>query len=205
MRAFEKILPTLVLAATLAGGCSSSGGSAGGGAAAPGQSGERRQTSGSAVFDLASMLTGTFEGSTPGNELRATIVATGLQSSVSAFNLAATITGKYQGTSVRQQGVIHLEGQGRGVYVAYVPHFDPAAGTIGLQALRFTREELESACSFTVKPEGDGYVGETVGSTTCARALRGAVGKWSVQVEPGSIRLRNVATGETLRFRRVSE
>ena len=30
--------------------------------------------------------------------------------------------------------------------------------------------------------------------------MRGAIGKWSVELEPGSIRVRSVETGETLRF-----
>jgi len=30
--------------------------------------------------------------------------------------------------------------------------------------------------------------------------MRGAIGKWSVELEPGGIRLRSVKTGETLRF-----
>jgi hypothetical protein len=36
-------------------------------------------------------------------------------------------------------------------------------------------------------------------------ALRGAVGKWTVEIEPGSIRVREVKSGETLRFKRVSK
>jgi hypothetical protein len=35
--------------------------------------------------------------------------------------------------------------------------------------------------------------------------MRGAVGKWTIEVEPGSIRIRNVKSGETLRFKRVSK
>jgi hypothetical protein len=53
-------------------------------------------------------------------------------------------------------------------------------------------------------PKGDGFYGETVGST-CARAIRGALGKWTFEVEPGSMRIRNTASGETLRFKRVEK
>jgi len=31
------------------------------------------------------------------------------------------------------------------------------------------------------------------------------IGKWTVELEPGSIRLRDVKSGETLRFNRVSK
>ena len=46
--------------------------------------------------------------------------------------------------------------------------------------------------------------GETMGSTTCAQAIHGAMGKWTIEIEPGSIRLRNAQSGETLRFQRAS-
>jgi hypothetical protein len=35
--------------------------------------------------------------------------------------------------------------------------------------------------------------------------MRGAVGKWSLEVEPGNLRVRNVDSGETLRFQRVGK
>ena len=34
--------------------------------------------------------------------------------------------------------------------------------------------------------------------------MRGAIGKWRVELEPGSIRLRNVESGETLRFKKTA-
>jgi hypothetical protein len=34
-------------------------------------------------------------------------------------------------------------------------------------------------------------------------AMRGAIGKWSVELEPGGIRVRNTDSGETLRFRKT--
>jgi hypothetical protein len=53
-------------------------------------------------------------------------------------------------------------------------------------------------------PRGDGYEGETMGSTSCTRAIHGVTGKWTLEVEPGAIRLRNVESGETLRFQRAA-
>ena len=67
---------------------------------------------------------------------------------------------------------------------------------------RFTDEEANAACGFHLAPQGDGFSGETSGAS-CAFALRGAGGKWTVELEPGSIRLRNAESGETLRFRRA--
>ncbi len=35
--------------------------------------------------------------------------------------------------------------------------------------------------------------------------MRGAIGKWSVELEPGNLRFRNVESGETLRFTQVAK
>jgi hypothetical protein len=35
--------------------------------------------------------------------------------------------------------------------------------------------------------------------------MRGAVGKWSLELEPASVRVRNVDSGETLRFQRIGK
>jgi len=155
------------------------------------------------VFDLSSMLSGTFEGSTPGNSLRLTIRSVATDPS-HLFDLYLQVSGSYQGRNVRQQGLIRLESQGRSVYFGYVPHFDPAASALSADVARFTEQEASAACGFTLKPRGDGFAGETVGSS-CSRAMRGALKKWTVEIEPGSMRIRNVESGETLRFKRVSK
>ena len=165
---------------------------------------ENRERNVNAVLDIGPMLTGTFQGSTPGNNLTAITNGTLAPTTGSVFDLSIRVTGSYMDAGVREQGVIHLENQGRTVSLQYIPHFDPAVGMLSSDALQFTPRELEAACNFDVKPRGDGYVGETLGTTTCARAIRGAIGKWTFEVEPGSVRLRSSNSGETLRFKRVS-
>jgi hypothetical protein len=169
---------------------------------AAGQAKERRANASS---DLAALFPGTWEGSTPGNSLRLVMWSTASPGRADVFHVSVTVTGKYQDTSVRQQGVFRLENQGRVVYLTYIPHFDPTASGLTTDTLRFTPRELEAACSFDMAPRGDGFGGATSGSTTCARAMRGAIGKWSLEVEPGAIRVRNVQTGETLRFKRTGK
>lgn len=153
--------------------------------------------------DLAAILSGTFQGSTPGNDLRLDLkpIPTDTEH---LYDLFLEVSGKYQGGVVRRQGVLRLETQGQHAYVGYIPHFDQTVTALSPNAARFTDEEAGAACGFTLDPRGDGFAGETSGST-CAFALRGARGKWSVEVEPGSIRLREVTTGETLRFRRLGK
>ena len=111
---------------------------------------------------------------------------------------------KSETEDVLQEGLIRVENQGQNVSLTYIPHLDPTVGSLSPEAMRFTPEELRSACTMVLSPRGDGYAGEKVGSTICAQAIHGAIGKWTVEIEPGAIRLRNVQSGETLRFQRAS-
>lgn len=155
------------------------------------------------VFDLSSMLSGTWEGSTPGNGLRLVIRSVTTDPS-HPYDLFLSVSGKFQETNVRQQGLIRLESQGKSVYFGYTPHFDATVTSLSPGAGRFTESEVNATCGFHMKPEGDGFSGETTGSS-CAVAMRGATGKWSIQIEPGSIRLQDTKTQETLRFKRVAK
>ena len=154
------------------------------------------------VYLVSSMLSGTYEGVTPGNRLTLNFSPVTLEPA-RPYDLFLSVTGQFENDNVVQQGVIRLETQGRDVYWTYIPHFNPAVTALSADAGRFTERELSSACSFVVDAKGDGFKGETLGSATCAMAMRGAVGKWTVELEPGSIRVRNTDSGETLRFRKT--
>ncbi len=158
---------------------------------------------GNQVFELATILSGTFQGSTPGNDLRLDLrpVPTDAQH---PYDLFLEVTGKYQGQNVRRQGLVRLELQGKDVYFGYIPHFDATVTSMSAGATRFTDSEANAACGFHLAPRGDGFAGETSGAS-CAFALRGVTGKWTVELEPGSILLRDAKSGETLRFKRVSK
>lgn len=156
------------------------------------------------LYDIASILSANFEGSTPGNHLRLNVQSLAIDPQY-PFDLFLQVSGQFEKDNVRQQGVIRLERQGADVYFTYIPHFDPAVTALSADAGRFSESELSSACSFVMKPVGDGFAGETLGSTACALAMRGATGKWTVEIEPGNLRLRNVASGETLRFKQVGK
>lgn len=161
------------------------------------------RAAGNPVAEVATILSGTFNGSTPGNELRLDLrpVTTDREH---LYDLFLECSGKYQGVNVRRQGLIRLETQGGKVYLGYIPHFDPTVTALSPEATRFSESEANAACGMTLIPRGDGFAGETPGST-CAAAMRGALGKWTVEIEPGSIRLREVKSGETLRFKRVTK
>jgi hypothetical protein len=154
-------------------------------------------------YELSAMLSGTWQGSTPGNELLLQVRSATTDPS-HLYDLYVQVSGKYQGRNTRQQGLLRLEIQGKSVYVGYIPHFDPTVSALSTDVARFTEEEANAACGLVMDPKGDGFAGETVGST-CARAIRGALGKWTIEVEPGTLRIRDVKTGETLRFKKAGK
>jgi len=156
------------------------------------------------LYDIAAILSGTFDGSTPGNHLRLDIRNLAIDPQ-HPYDYFVAVTGQFEKDNVHQQGVIRLERQGKDVYFTYIPHFDPSTTALSRDAGRFTEQELNAACSFIMKPVGDGFGGETLGSTACALAMRGAVGKWTVELEPGNMRIRNAESGETLRFKQVGK
>jgi hypothetical protein len=89
----------------------------------------------SPVYDIANILSGTFQGATPGNELRLDFrpVPTDPQH---PYDLFIEVTGKYLGQNVRRQGLLRLETQGRGVYVGFVPKFDATVTALSPDATR---------------------------------------------------------------------
>jgi hypothetical protein len=169
-------------------------------AAGPRPTGEAARSS---LPDLVSMLSGRFQGTSPGNELQLAVSTLGATVGT-RFDLFLTASGRYRDTNVRRTGLLRLETQGQDVRATYVPHFDATVTALSREATRFSEEELRSACSLYFHPSGDGYVGETRGASSCVPALPGAVGKWTVEVDPAGIRIRNVDSGETLRFAKTA-
>src|SRR5262245_52496900 len=110
-----------LLTLALAAGCSSSTGtsqstsSTGSSSQTASAPPENRERPVNAVVDIGPMLTGTFQGSTPGNNLTAITTGTLSPTNGSVFNLTMRVTGTYMDSGVREQGVIHLETQGRTV------------------------------------------------------------------------------------------
>jgi hypothetical protein len=160
------------------------------------------ESSRSSLSNISSMLSGNYQGTTPGNGLRLDFSTLGGRGGT-RFDVFVTAVGRYRDRNIRRVGLLRLETQGRTVHAVYVPHFDSTVTPLSREAMRFSEDELRSACDLYFAPSGDGYAGETRGASTCAQAIPGAVGKWTVEVDPGGIRIRNVGSGETLRFART--
>ena len=169
-----------------------------GAAAAPARAAEDQ------LYQIVSILGGSFEGSTPGNHLSLNLQSLAIDPG-HPYDLFLVVHGKFENDNIQLQGVIRLERQGRDVYFTYIPHFNAMVTALSQDAGHFTERELTSACSFVLKPQGDGFIGDTLGTTTCAMAIRGAIGKWSVEIEPANLRLRNTESGQTLRFKQTGK
>ncbi len=152
-------------------------------------------------YRLSAILSGAFQGSTPGNNL---LISTQPfpTDPTHPYDLFVTISGQYQEENVRLQGVMRLDLEGADVLVTYVPHFDLTVTAMSPEVDNFTDREASAACGVNFKPRGDGFTSETLGSS-CALAIRGATSKWTIEVEPGTLRLRDAKSGETLRFKKV--
>lgn len=151
---------------------------------------------------LASVLSGKFRGTTPGNGLLLDISTIGARAG-GRFDFFVTASGRYRDSNARRAGLLRLETQGRDVRATYVPKFDTTVTPLSRDATRFTEDELSAACTFDFHPNGDGFAAEVPGSA-CARAIPGAVGKWTIEVDPAGIRIRNAESGETLRFAKAA-
>lgn len=157
----------------------------------------------SPAYNIAGIFSGNFQGATPGNNL--TLSTQPFTSDPEhPYDLFVQIHGKYREDNVRLQGVLRFDVEGIDVLVTYIPHFDPTVTAFSPAASQFTDREASAACGVNMKPRGDGFGGETLGSS-CAIAIRGATSKWTVEIEPGMIRLRDARTGETLRFKKVAK
>jgi hypothetical protein len=159
------------------------------------------------AFNLATLLSGRFQAEGPGNDATLAIGATETLTG-QTFNLVSSARGRLGDRSISEQGVVHIENQGRGALVSYIPRFDATGSELSPDATRVTETELRSACTFTMVPWQDGYAGETSGTSTCVRALGGAPGTWRFEVQPGLIRVTRPGpqkgTSDVVVFRRTS-
>jgi hypothetical protein len=152
-----------------------------------------------AVDNLARYFTGNYRGVTPGNNLILHINPVSINMS-NPYDYFVTISGQFEKTNVREQGLIRVEPQGDSIHFGYIPHFNPAVTGVSPSVGRFNSDELNSACGIYLKIQGDGFGGETRPSD-CARAIRGTAGRtWDLEIEPNRITVRDAKSGETLRF-----
>ena len=132
---------------------------------------------------LAKHLVGHYDGvAGPANKLR--VIIQPARPSVEEQRLTVTVQGTYNGNNVRFDGFLNLEPQGSSARLTWLA-------------------KRGNDCQVDIHPEGDGFIGVSL-PAMCQTAFQNPTpGKWEFQTEPGSIRLRNVESGETLRFRKT--
>lgn len=196
-------LAALAAAGVLGASCASRSGSPPAETGYAASAAAQRVHTGDTAAEVSSMMSGAWHGVTPGNDLNLWIEPVTIRNLGHPYDLFLEVRGRYEKDNVSQQGYLHVSIQGSSVLLGYIPHFDPTITSTSPRAGRFTSSEAGAACSLYLKPNGDGYAGDTEGGPTCAFAIRGAAGRWMLRVEPGTIAIQNEQSGETLRFRRT--
>jgi hypothetical protein len=159
--------------------------------------------------DLARMLSGTFRGSSPGNDL--TIVSTPLGGSpvLQLQRLEVRVTGAYQGDAVLLRGLWRISYQGDAVWLVFIPGVDPLEAARRFSDPTFSPTELEAGCWVVLVSRGRAFEGRVKTFPNCRDALRaGAVQRidkeWSIRIAADEMRFENSETGETLSFSRAA-
>ncbi|HEV8579477.1 MAG TPA: hypothetical protein VGX68_10385 [Thermoanaerobaculia bacterium] len=154
------------------------------------------------AFQVASMLSGTYQLRDGNSDVRLQIGTTG--GAGSNFNLLATASGTYEGRDLHQQGVIRLVSEGPDVRMSVIPHFAPVT-ELSPDVNRFSGTELQAACSLYLEPDKGKWSGATLGPGTCVQAVTGAAGQWQVEILPGALRFIDVGTKQALVFQKTGD
>jgi hypothetical protein len=154
------------------------------------------------AFEVSSKLSGSYKLKDSNSDLRLDIGST--RGTGTAFSLLATASGTYNGKDVSQQGVIRVSSEGPDVLMSIVPHFSPVT-ELAPNVNRFSSTELRASCDFPLTAVNGRWVGTTVGSGTCVRAVAGATGQWQVEILPDALRFTEVGTKQALVFEKTGE
>lgn len=130
--------------------------------------------------DLASLLQGRYDGvAGPGNQLHVVVQPRSAGSS-NTYVFEVTIQGKYEDRTISLHGPLKVEREGT--------------------AARLTWSNGRASCDFPFKRVGDAFEGQSL-RDACMTAFQVPVpGTWTVHIEPGTVTIKSVETGETLRF-----
>lgn len=159
------------------------------------------RTGATSAWSVASLISGTYRAE--GSDLRLDISGADTAVGSEGINLFARASGRYGERTVSEQGVLRVENQAGDVMLAYIPRFNPTVTALSPGATDVSAAEINSACTVYLGPSGQGYAGTTSGTTSCARAIGGAVGEWGVEVQPGVIRFTSRGQ-EPIVFRKTS-
>lgn len=152
----------------------------------------RRASGHISLVSSLSMLSGRFVGTGPENDL--TIELERFRDpKMGRVSLLLTVSGRYGGNDVRRSGLVRLAGSDAAPRLAYYPDFEPGAST------KVSVRDRPSGrhCGVVLKPRGEGFSTET----SCESVM---AGEWALEIGADGIRLKDVRSGETLRFTKVT-
>jgi hypothetical protein len=156
----------------------------------------------SAMRRIGGMITGLFEGSTPGNGLTLEVQSAGSfeTSMTSDFRVRSFGSFRGQGEPPRQ-GILRLEDHGKEVILIYLPVTgDPRAGYLP-GGKTMSEQDLSKTCRSELVSVGDGYSGEVKIGSGCQTALPDFKGKWTMELTADSIGFKD-ASGQLVGFKR---
>jgi hypothetical protein len=143
--------------------------------------------------DLSNLIGGRYNGvAGPGNQLHL-VVQPKSAGANGTFLYDVTIQGKYEGKTIQIFGSLRIDREGKAARLTW-RNADSGAS-----------RGTQRSCDFPMKRAGDAFDGQTL-RDQCMTALQlPTPGTWALHVEPGTITIRSVETGETLRFAKSAE
>jgi hypothetical protein len=190
----------LVLLAGLAAGLGSQGSAAA----------QREDPKGSATArgdapDVTLMLAGTYRLKSDDADLQLRITSNG--GTERSGTLLATLSGRFQGTPLNHQGVLHVDNQGGQVLLTVTPQFPQGPESTAKSPHQLSATEIRAACSIYLSPAGEGWTGTTQDPGNCVKALalNRDVGQWQLRLLPGELRVVDATSKQTLVFQKVSD
>jgi hypothetical protein len=154
--------------------------------------------------EVASVLMGTYR--LQGSDANVQLQIESSGGTADSGNLLATLSGRFQGNDLNQQGIIHLDNQGSRVLMSLTPKLTQGPEAAAKPSGQVSSTEMRAACSLYLQPSGQGWTGTTQDPGNCVRALamNRDVGQWQFQLTPQEIRVTDATSKQTLVFEKTS-
>lgn len=145
------------------------------------------------------LLSGRFEGIGAGNDLVLDLQRL-RDPRMSSGTLLVTVSGAYKGVPFERSDLLRVRSHGSSPEASYHPDVDPKAARLAKAGKRLGNARHRQACSMLFKPKGEGFIAEA----PCGEFFPGGKDRWTMELQPGTIRLRSLASNEMLEFSRTS-
>jgi len=142
--------------------------------------------------DVANMIQGRYNGvAGPGNQLFV-VVQPRSAGANNLFVFDVTIQGTYETRTISLHGILQVLREGRSARLGWTNADSPGRGG-------------RNSCDFPLKRVGDAFDGQSLRDQCMTAFQVPSPGTWSIHIEPGTVTLKSVETGETLRFAKAAE